>query len=115
MVASPLPTVESDSFHSLTSKRDGINETSGSHSFVNGFANVNFGSALERVVINVGDVEWQGRTFDAGEKGLFLAGGCWGDVDFRKGLVAILELAECLGCSHLIIGFENTLAETCDP
>jgi hypothetical protein len=114
-VASPLPAVESDSFHSCSSKRDGINETGGSHSFANGFANVNFGSPLEGVVINVGDVQWRGWTFDAAEKGLFLAGGCWADVDLRKGLVAILELAECLGCSHLIIGLENTLAETCDP
>jgi hypothetical protein len=74
--------LESDSFHSRRSgKRDGINEANGGSCFGNG----EFGSVLERVVIHVGDVEWSGWTFDAAEKGLFLRGGHWAEVDLRKG------------------------------
>jgi len=104
-VASPLPTLESESFQSRCSgKRDGIHDVGSSFG-------VSFGTVLERVMIHVGDAEWMGWTFDPQDKGLFLQGGNWGEVDLRKGLVAILELAECLGCSHLIVGLENTLAD----
>ena len=86
-MASPLPALESDSFQSRYGggKWDGINENGvyGVFGFRSGYDS--FGSVLERVVIQVGDVEWVGWTFDAGEKGLFLRGGHWGEVDLRKG------------------------------
>jgi len=82
-------------------KRDGIDILS-------------FNVVLERVVIYVGGVEWNGVVFDDyGVKGLFLQGQHWAGVDLRKGLVAILDLAsDCLGCSQLIIRLENTLGDT---
>jgi hypothetical protein len=113
--ASPLPTLEGDRFQSQYIKRDGIDILS-------------FNVVLERVVIYVGGVEWNGVVFDDyGVKGLFLQGQHWADVDLRKGycplilesiddsrLVAILDLAsDCLGCSQIIIRLENTLGETC--
>ena len=78
-VASPLPTLESESFQSRCSgKRDGIHDVGSSFG-------VSFGTVLERVMIHVGDAEWMGWTFDPQDKGLFLQGGNWGEVDLRKG------------------------------
>jgi hypothetical protein len=78
--------VESESFQSRCSgKRDGIKESSSFGLAGVGFASIGFGSVLERLVIHVGDVEWAGWTFDSGDKGLFLHGGHWEDVDLRRG------------------------------
>jgi len=67
-------------------------------------------------VILVGEVEWRGWIYcsDFGVRGLFIEGQHWREVDLRKGLVAVLDLAsDCLGCSQLIIRLENELEETC--
>jgi hypothetical protein len=67
-------------------KRDGIDILS-------------FNVVLERVVIYVGGVEWNGVVFDDyGVKGLFLQGQHWAGVDLRKGYCPlVLEILTFLG------------------
>ena len=76
---------------------------------------IDYSAVVENVLILVGDVEWRGWIFgsDLGVHGLFIEGQHWQEVDLRKGLVAILDLAsDCLNCQQLVIRLENTLEET---
>ena len=105
--ASPLPTLEGDSYQSrplLDTKRDGI-------------------LFEESVVISVGDIVWSGWVFREShsnsingnrKRGLWIEGvRDWGAVDLRKGVVAVLDLAgDCLDCSQVIIHLRNELGET---
>ena len=100
--------MEGESFQSLynSGKWDGIIDFSTS-------------PAVEKVVILVGGVEWRGWVFWSdllGVNGLFIEGQHWQEVDLRKGLVAVLDLAsDCLNCQQFIIRLENPLEETCMP
>jgi hypothetical protein len=113
--ASPLPTLEGDSYQSpcLSSSSDGKRD------------GIYF---EESVVIFVGDTVWSGWVFwdsiisgnydgNIGKRsrGLWIEGVReWpGGMDMRQGCVAILDLAgECLDCSKVIIHLRNELGET---